>query len=83
MDKEEVKAPVIIQQQKSLPFIRSLPNVITKHDTDEDEESGLMFVDPEVERKKKIEQANQLKKKEATMIKLKGGSMTIPGTGSG
>lgn len=41
----------------------------------EDDESGLVFVDPEVERRAQIEREKLLKKKEMPMIKLKDGSL--------
>ena len=41
----------------------------------DEEESGLLFVDPEVEKRAQIEKDKQQKKKEVPMIKLKDGRM--------
>lgn len=69
------------QKQSSLPMI-------VDNDEEDPEESGLMFINPDDEKKLKQEQDNQLKKKEIPMIKLKDGSLipsafvSAPGSGA-
>jgi len=52
------------------------PSVATddKHD---EEESGLLFVNPDEERRARIEKEKQLKKKEVPMLRLKDGSQAM------
>ncbi len=45
-----------------------------KHD---EEESGLLFVNPDEERRARIEKEKQLKKKEVPMLRLKDGSQAM------
>ena len=72
------------------PFIRkqtSIKSEVPRADTGEheEEESGLVFVNPDDERRIKLEKEKQLKKKEVPMFKMKDGTqaMMLPGlTGS-
>ena len=52
--------------------------ISSKYDNEsngEEESGGLLFVDPQEERKAQLEKEKQLKKKEVPMIRLKDGTM--------
>jgi hypothetical protein len=51
-----------------------MPKISNNGGESEEEESGLLFVNPDDERKARLEKEKQLKKKEIPMLKLKDGS---------
>jgi len=58
-----------------------LSDVAKSTEQPEEEESGLLVVNPDEERRARLEKEKQLKKKEVPMLRLKDGSqaMMIPG----
>ena len=71
------QAVPLMKKQSTTVTERQLPSVSDKHD---EEESGLLFVNPDEERRARLEKEKQLKKKEVPMLKLKDGShaMMLP-----
>lgn len=69
----EDSKPVVIQKQVSLPAAKS------SQPLDSEEESGLVFVDPEVERRAQLEKEKFNKKKEIPVLKLKDGTVVQAG----
>jgi hypothetical protein len=71
-----------MEKEEVLPA-KQLTSMLNQHNSkpentnkDEDEEeSGLLFVDPEAEKRAQLEKEKSMKKKEVPMIKLKDGSM--------
>eukprot|EP00347_Sterkiella_histriomuscorum_P004010 403362094 len=84
-----------LQQQKfAFPLLKKTSTLQSttsnqlNHTVIDEEESGLMFIDPEEEKKAQKEKDKTLNKKEAPMLKLKNGSMfsmqsAIPQSSSG
>ena len=70
MAKEDAPTPLPAKQITQL-----LKQASAKDQEGDEEESGLLFVDPEVEKRAQIEKDKQQKKKEVPMIKLKDGRM--------
>ena len=68
-----------MEKEDALPA-KQLTTMLNQHNSkpnkdQDEEESGLLFVDPEAEKRAQLEKEKSMKKKEVPMIKLKDGSM--------